>query len=166
MGAHHYDIAHWALGMDDSGPVEIVPPEDPESNRGVQYRYASGVVIEHGGPGGCEFHGANGTLRINRGHLSSEPDEIVREPLGPKEVHLFRSSGHHRNWIDCIRSREKPVAHVEAGARSVAVIQLGNLAYWTRRALRWDPIAWRFENDADNVFLDRERRSPWALPEV
>ena len=71
--------------------------------------------------------------------LTSEPESIVKEPLGEKDVHLFKSPGHHRNWLECIRSRERPVADVEIGARSVTVCHLANLAYWNRRKLRWDP---------------------------
>jgi len=167
MGAHHYDIAQWALGMDASGPVEIIPPEDPNATSGVRYVYANGVVMTHGGPGGCVFKGKEGKLRIDRGHLSSDPERLVKEPLGEKEVHLFQSPGHHRNWIDCIRSREKPVADVEIGARTVTVVHLGNLAYWHRRTLKWDPQAWEFTGDEEaNGWRDRQRRDPWQLPQV
>src|SRR5437588_804505 len=130
MGAHHYDIAQWALDMDRSGPVEIIPPEDKNATSGVRYLYANGVEMIHGGPGGCVFTGTKGTMRIDRGVLTSNPPEIVKEPLSASEVHLFRSPGHHRNWLDCIRSRQDPVAPVDAGARTVAITQLGNLAYW------------------------------------
>ena len=48
-GAHHFDIAQWGLGMDKSGPVEIVPPEKPSLGRGVKYIYENGVELIHGG---------------------------------------------------------------------------------------------------------------------
>jgi predicted dehydrogenase len=167
MGAHHYDIAQWCLGMDDSGPVEIIPPVVEGAGHGAIYRYANGVVMIHGGPSGCTFTGKDGTLRIDRDHLTSDPASIVKEPLGAKDVHLEKSPGHHRNWLDCIRSRKRPVADVEIGARSVAITILGNLAYWNRRRLRWDPAKWEFVGDAEaNRWLDRERRDPWRLPEV
>jgi predicted dehydrogenase len=167
MGAHHYDIAQWCLGMDESGPVEIIPPDDPKATTGVQYRYANGVIMTHGGPSGCVFTGTAGKLHIDRGYLSSEPASIVKEPLGAKDVHLYKSPGHHRDWLNCIRSRKRPVADVEIGARSVAVVILGNLAYWHHRKLRWDPKGWDFINDRQaSRWLDRERRDPWRLPEV
>jgi predicted dehydrogenase len=167
MGAHHYDIAQWALGMDESGPVEIIPPENPKAGRGVRYIYANGVEMTHGGPSGCVFVGTKGRLHIDRGVLTSEPEEIVKEPLADNEVHLYRSPGHHRNWLDCIRSRKRPVADVEIGARSVTVVHLGNLAYWYGRRLRWDPKNWKFVGDDEaNGWLDRQRRDPWQLPEV
>jgi predicted dehydrogenase len=167
MGAHHYDIAQWCLGMDESGPVEIHPPMSPGAHHGVVYRYANGVVMVHGGPSGCTFTGDRGTLRIDRDHLTSDPPSIVKEPLGAKDVHLEKSPGHHRNWINCIRSRKRPLADVEIGARSVAITILGNLAYWNRRQLRWDPVKWQFVDDAQaNEWLDRQRRDPWQLPAI
>ncbi|MGC8640729.1 MAG: Gfo/Idh/MocA family protein [Isosphaeraceae bacterium] len=167
MGAHHYDIAQWCLGMDQSGPVEIYPAMSQNAHHGVIYRYASGVVMVHGGPSGCTFTGDKGTLRIDRNHLTSDPASIVKKPLEAKEVHLEKSPGHHRNWIDCIRSRTRPVADVEIGARSVAITILGNLAYWNHRPLRWDPVKWEFTGDpVANRWLDRERRDPWQLPTI
>jgi predicted dehydrogenase len=168
MGAHHYDIAQWALDMDGSGPVEIIPPENPARGQGVRYVYENGVEIEHGGPQGCVFTGTKGTLHIGRGVLTSDPEDIVKEPLRDDEVHLFKSPGHHRNWLDCIKSREPCVAPVEAGARTVTVIHLGNLAYWHGRRFQWDPKIWRFVNDdeANQTMLDYARRDPWQLPEV
>ncbi len=167
MGAHHYDIVQWCLGMDESGPVEILPPLVPNSDHGVTYRYADGVVMVHGGPSGCTFTGTKGTLRIDREHLSSDPASIVEDPLNAKGVHLEKSPGHHRNWLDCIRSRKRPLADVEIGARSVAITILGNLAYWNHRPLRWDPAKWEFVDDPEaNRWLDRERRDPWQLPAV
>lgn len=168
MGAHHYDIAQWALGMDDSGPVEIIPPENPAKGTGVRYRYANGIEMTHGGPSGCVFTGTEGTLHIDRGVLTSDPKSIVEEPLGENDVHLYESPGHHRNWIDCIKSREDCVAPVEAGAHTVTIIHLGNLAYWHGRKFRWDPNSWSFVDDeqANREFLDRDRRDPWQLPQI
>ena len=97
-------------------------------------------------------------LRIDRGHLNSTPEEIVAEPLGENDVHLFRSPGHHRNWLDCIHSRQRCVADVEIGARTVTIAHLGNLGYWYDRPLEWDPASWTFANPADNLLRDRPRR--------
>ena len=166
MGAHHYDIAQWALQWDHSGPSQIVPPEDADATTGVRFIFPGGIEVIHGGRSGCEFHGENGWLYINRGVLESEPASIVAEPLGEDDVKLYHSPGHHRNWLDCIRSRETPVADVEYGARTVTIVHLGNLAYWHRRTFEWDPKNWVFGDAADNTLLDRERRDPWQLPEV
>ncbi len=167
IGAHHYDIAQWALGMDESGPVKIVPPEDPSKGTGVKYVYENGVEMTHGGAGGCTFFGTEGTLRVDRGHLSCDPADAIKEPLADDEVHLYESPGHHRDWINCIRERRRPVADVEIGARSATVCHLGNLAYWHGRELHWDPKKWTFGEDAEaNGWLDYDRRGPWQLPEV
>ena len=160
------DIAQWALGMDESGPVEIIPPDDPSKGTGVRYLYDNGVEMIHGGPGGCTFTGTEGTLRIDRGHLSADPAEAIKDPIGNDEVHLYESTDHHRNWLDCIRTREKPVADVEIGARSVTVVHLGNLAYWHGKKLNWDPQRWRFDSAEANTWLDNPRRDPWQLPNV
>ena len=169
MGAHHFDIAQWALKMDESGPVEIIPPDDPKATGGVKYVYANGVEMTHrpDGPSGCTFVGTDGTLYITRGKLTSDPEDIVKQPLADDEVHLYKSPGHHRDWIDCIKSRKRPVADVEIGARSVTVCHLGNLAYWNHRKLKWDPKAWRFiDDDEANTWLDRTRRTPWESLEI
>ena len=167
MGAHYYDTAQWALGMDGSGPVEIIPPDDPEATRGVKYIYENGVEMTHGGPDGCFFTGTKGTMHLARQILKTEPESLAKEPIGKEEVHLYESPGHHRDWINCIRSRKRPVADVEIGARTATLIHLGNLAYWNHKKLRWDPRGWKFVGDeAASKWLDRERREPWGLPVV
>jgi predicted dehydrogenase len=164
MGAHHFDIAQWALDMDRSGPVEIIPPADPKASHGVKFIYSNGVEIIHGGPSGLTIVGANGVISVDRDHLTSIPEKIAKEPLGEKDVRLFESPGHHRNWLDCIRTREKPICDIEIGAGSVTVCHLGNLAYWNDRRLRWDPKAWQFRDDPEaNTWLDCPRRDPWKL---
>lgn len=173
-GAHHFDIAQWGLGMDDSGPVEIIPPDDPKAQRGVRFVYANGVVVIHGGeyePGkrgrGVTFVGTDGKIFVDRGYKASDPEQIIKQPLGEKDVHLYESPGQQRDWLNCVRSRKRPICDVEIGARSVTVCHLGNLAYWNHRTLHWDPKEWRFVNDDEaNKWLDRERREPWQLPRV
>ena len=166
MGAHFYDIAQWALDRDESGPVKIIPPEDDSQETGARFLYDDGVEMVHGGPSGCVFYGEKGKLHIDRGRLTSDPEEIVKTPLADQEVHLPVSPGHHRNWLDCIDSRQKPVADVEKGARTVTIAHLGNLAYWHRRAFDWNPQTWSFSDPADNELLDRPRRAEWELPKV
>src|SRR5262249_2887853 len=164
-GAHHFDIAQWVLGMDDSGPVEIIPPKDAKAEIGVRYKYADGVEMVHGPGKGVQFIGTNGEITVNRGLLESKPEGIIKEKLGPKDVHLYVSPGHQRDWLNCIRSRKQPICNVEIGARSATVCHLGNLAYWNHRTLHWDPKEWRFVNDNEaNKWLDSQRRDPYQLP--
>lgn len=172
-GAHHFDIAQWGLGMDESGPVEIIPPEDPKAQKGVKYIYSNGVPLIHADeyePGkqvkGVAFIGETGKIFVNRGYLESDPVDLKKETVAEKD-RLYKSPGHQRDWIECVRSRKKPICDVEIGARSVTVCHLGNLAYWNHRKLRWDPKEWKFVNDGEaNKWLDRERRDPWQLPKV
>jgi len=166
-GAHHFDIAQWGLGMDKSGPVEIIPPKDPKAGRGVRYIYENGVEVIHGGKDGVVFVGTEGELYVNRGRKASKPESILKEGLKDGDVHLYRSPGHHRDWLNCVRSRKRPICDVEIGARSVTVCHLGNLAYWYHRRLRWDPKKWKFVNDPEaDKWLDRERRGKYQLPGI
>jgi predicted dehydrogenase len=167
-GAHHFDIAQWGLGMDESGPIEIIPPKDPKATTGLRYLYSNGVEMIHGpGSRGVRFVGADGEITVDRGYIMSKPAEILKIQLTDKDVRLYRSTNHQRDWLDCIRTRRAPICDVEIGARSVTVCHLGNLAYWNNRRLRWDPKSWRFVGeDGDNKWLDRERRDPWQLPKV
>jgi predicted dehydrogenase len=169
-GAHHFDIAQWGLGMDESGPVEIIPPDDSKAEKGVRYLYANGVEMVHAqvpDGGGILFIGTDGEIRVNRGQLASKPDKIIKEPIGEKDVHLYKSPGHQRDWINCVRSRKRPIADVEIGSRSVTVCHLGNLAYWNHARFNWDPKKWTFVGGTgDNRWLDRERREGFELPKV
>ena len=163
-GAHHFDIAQWGMGTDDTGPLEIIPPDGKDVPR-LTYKYASGVTVYHGGGGnGVVFHGTEGKIEVNRGHLETWPSNLKEKPIGPNEVHLYASPGHHDDWLRAIRTRQKPICDVEIGARSVTVCHLGNLAYWLKRPLRWDPAKEQFVGDAEaNRWLDRPRRDPWTL---
>jgi predicted dehydrogenase len=174
-GAHHFDIAQWGLGMDESGPVEIIPPEDPKAERGVKYIYANGIPVIHAEEyekgkkvNGIAFIGSDGKIFVNRGFLASDPADVIKRELGEKDVHLYKSPGHQRDWLACIRSRKRPICDVEVGARSATVCHLGNIAYWTRAKIKWDPKEWKFVDAPAEVakWLDRERRDPWQLPKV
>lgn len=161
MGAHHFDIAQWALDMDGSGPVEIHPPDSGET--GLKFVYANGVEMFHGGPSGCTFEGTDGTLYVDRPVIRSTPGTILETPLGERDFRLPNvGSNHRQNWIDCIKSRRRPVADVEVGARTAQICQLGNIGYQLRRRLRWNPEREEFVDDAAaNRLRSRENRAPW-----
>ena len=165
-GAHHFDIAQWGIGADDTGPVELLPP-DASEHKLLTYRYANGVIVLHS-PGyrlpGVTFVGTEGTVNTSRWYCHSDPPRIARQPIGPAGVHLTVSDNHHDNFVQCIRTRRRPVADIATIARSITICHLGNLAYWLRRPLRWDPARERFVNDplADR-WLDRPKREPWRL---
>lgn len=163
-GAHHFDIAQWGLGMDDSGPVEIYPPDD--SHERLTYVYANGVVMQHGGGGkaGVAFIGDAGRVMVDRGYLETDPAHLVNELPGPNELRLYESDSHADNWLECIRTRRLPICDVEIGARTIAVCHLGNIAYHLKRPLNWDPAKEVFVGDSEaNRNLSKAMRSPWTL---
>jgi predicted dehydrogenase len=183
-GAHGFDQIQWALGTDETGPVEVWtegpkfnPPtyEKPEgkgrgdricSETKVFFRYASGVVVEprDSNMGGAIFVGEKGKVTINRGIFESDPEDLATQALRARPAGF--NDNHLKNWLECIKSRARPVADVEIGHRSATICHLGNIARWTGRKLRWDPVKERFVGDKDaNQYLDRERRKPWIAPE-
>jgi len=163
-GAHHFDIAQWGLGMDDSGPVEIIPPEDPKATKGLRYLYANGVEVLHGDSGGVLFVGTEGKILVNRGKFEATPSALGEAPLDDKAIRLYKSNNHLKDFLDCMRSRKKPICDVEIGCRSVTVCHLGNLAYWNHRRLKWDPVKERFIGDEEaNQWLDRPKRGSWKV---
>ena len=182
-GAHGVDQIQWALGMDATGPVEIEPLTPGPSGQ-VRMRYANGVpvnfVIQPGkGPmGGAIFVCEKGKLEINRNKYTSNPPEIAQELNKRLDIieeerkwsdnlALWQAKWHLQNWIDCIRTRELPVADVEIGHRSVTVCHLANIARAAGRKLRWDPQAERFVGDAEaDKMLSRERRQGFELPSI
>jgi predicted dehydrogenase len=178
-GAHGVDQIQWALGADATGPVEI-KPLTAGPNGQVSMTYADGVVVnfvlEKGPMGGAVFIGEKGKLEINRNKVTSNPPEIAAGILAAIDVGaeerkwsdqtaLWQARDHLQNWLDCVRSREKPVADVEIGHRSVTVCHLANIAREAGRPLRWNPAAERFIDDpAADALLVRERRRGFELP--
>jgi predicted dehydrogenase len=166
-GSHHLDIAQWALDADRGGPTDVIPPEDPRAERGVRLVYPNGVEVIHAGPPGITFVGASGSIFVDRAHLTSNPETLLQEPLAEKDQHLPQRQSLIRDWLDCLKSRRRPLCDVEVGARSATVCHLANLAYWNRRRLRWDPQAWKIVGEEGAAaLLDRERREPYKLPKA
>jgi predicted dehydrogenase len=176
-GAHHFDIAQWGLGMDQSGPCEIIVPESRD--QGVVFLYDNGVPLIHGGRDGITFFGEHGQLFVNRGKLASQPEEIIKTPIADHEIHLYQSqgedhAGHRQDWITSILAGKQPNSPVEVGARTVAVCLLGNIAYLhgqelATRSLKWDPRKWAFiGNDDANKWRDYPypRREGYELSKV
>ena len=194
-GAHGLDMIQWSLGMDGSGPTEVWveggkfdPPTitAPEksmranvlcSNPAVFWKYDQGVTLVMdevfgkvaGKPApkapsfGGIVHGEKGIAVIDRGKFTSDPPELAAEVIR----NVKNQESHVENWIACIRSRELPHADIEIGHRSATVCHLGNIARWTGRRLRWDPVQEIFPDDAEaNGYLDRVRRKPFELPET
>lgn len=169
-GAHHFDIGQWGMGMDENGPVEILPL-DKEKNEPMTFIYANGVRMirsnhaeGHGNVNGVLFTGTNGRVEVNRGYLKTWPESLMNERFGPDEIHLYESPGHKQDWINCIRTRKRPICDVAIGASTVTVCHLGNIAYWLRRPIKWDPVKGEIIGDTEaSRWLDRPRRAPWRL---
>ena len=171
-GAHHFDITQWALGMDNYGPVEILPPEKEGAKYGAKLIYRGSpvgeeIVVHHSeviwtepskeplkegekprGPrretNGIRFVGERGEMFVNRGTIEAKGGSFVKEPLSISEQKLYKSPGHQTNFVECVRERRRPICDVEIGARSVTVCHLVNLAYWNHAKLKWDPTRWEF----------------------
>lgn len=166
FGAHHFDIAQWGLGMDGSGPVEIIPPDGKENKR-LTYRYDNGICVYHKGADGganIEFVGTDGHVRVSRKSLFTKPESLMRVKWGPDDIKLYKSLNQKTNWLECIRSRRRTICPAEIGCSTLTVCHLGNIAYQLKRPLRWDPEKRGFKNDPlANRLLQRPMRSPWRV---
>jgi predicted dehydrogenase len=171
-GAHHFDIAQWGLGMDESGPVEIIPP-DGKDVKFLTYRYANGALMtrdpdrlarESGQNNGLMFVGTEGKVAVWRYAFKTWPANLSRVKIRPDEIHLHSAENHHTDFLDSVRTRTRPGADIAIGARSLTVCHLGNIAYELGRPVRWDPARELFPDDpeAQRLFA-RRMRSPWHL---
>jgi predicted dehydrogenase len=167
-GAHHFDIGQWGMGMDENGPVEILPLTDKSD---MTFIYANGVrmirkanVEGHGGVNGVLFVGSEGKVEVNRGYIKTWPETLMNERFGADEIHLYDSPGHKQDWVNCIRNRKRPICDVAIGASTVTVCHLGNIAHWLGRPIKWDPAKQEIIGDTEaSRWLDRPKRAPWRL---
>ncbi len=163
-GAHVFDIGQWGLGMDKSGPVEFIPQEKG-AKRGMQMKYANGVVMNHKDWG--EFNavqsiGSEGKIEVSRDFYRSDITGLTELELKENETQLYRSDDHYQDWIDAIKNRNRPVSDVETGHRTASVCNIVNIAYSLERPLKWAPSHEKFIDDADaNRMLTRPFRGEW-----
>lgn len=174
MGAHHFDIAQWAMNMDAAGPLTVEPPADPKTGRGLKFTYPNGVTVIHNefvkGPEGqeirsdCVFEGTDGIILVSRSGISSRPAAVLADPLPATARKVYPSTSHHGNWLECIRTKRDPICTAEIGHRSATICHLANIGYRLGRKLTWDAAAERFADDAGaNRLLSREPRAKWKL---
>ena len=165
-GQHHYDIVQWAADADDTGPVEIFMENDRSC-----YKYGNGVVVYGkpypnepiGGEGGACFVGTSGRIAVDRNALVSDPPEIVSEPLHPSEIHLYHSESHSGNFLECIRTRKRPICDADVAYRAASALLLGGVAKQLKRTVKWDPVAERFiDDDQADRLLSIAKRAPWC----
>jgi hypothetical protein len=147
-GAHHFGGATFAVDVRDLEPVEVTYDE-AIGRKFLTYRYPNGLLLYHNRPG-------MGNL-----HVEGTPGE--KRP--PKPVPSYKGQGGiYGDFIECVKTREKPFRDIEICAHTMAVCHLGLIAYELKRSLKWDQAKQEFPGDEEaNRFLDRAKRQPWVL---
>jgi len=190
-GAHHIDSAHWAMGTEYSGPVEIWGDADfPKSGlwnvHGIfntYAKYANGVEMKVTNelPNGVKFVGTDGWIFVTRGSyqatasdpvaneegvkpLDASDLKIITSEISENEIKLAVSEDHHRNWLDSIKANVQPIAPVEVAHRSCSACLLHHIAMKLDRKLFWNPETETFINDDEaNAMLSRPQRAKYAI---
>ena len=191
FGTHAFNVIQWALGADDTTPVEFenLGAEFPlkgslfttATTINFRARYASGVelVCQTTSPEdfGVRFEGTEGSLRWWYPRFETEPASIKESQIGPQEIHLpisipERAENEYRqhlpdhvaNFIASVKSRKDPVLPVEVAHHMTNICHLGHIAMRLDRKLTWDPVKEQFVGDeAANAMLSRPMRGPWQL---
>lgn len=190
-GSHHIDSAHWGMGMERSGPVEVwghadFPAKGLWDVHGIfktEALYANGVkmVVSNELPNGIKYEGTEGWIFVTRGNYqatSSDPvvnndgtkpldasdPKIITSVIGPSEFHFMVSKDHHANWLESIRDNKQPIAPVEEAHRSCSTCLVHHIAMKLNRKVYWDPAKEKFKNDDEaNKMLSRQQRAAYAL---
>lgn len=178
-GAHVIDLAQMFTASDASGPVlfeaEGRRPDSPLYDTFLDFTfintYASGLPIigSNRGPRGIGFEGSEGSLfvHIHGGKLEATPANLLDVAPGSLNISIGRSPGHHRNFLDCVRSRQQPIANHEVGHRTATLCHINNLALRLQRPLAWDPESEKFIGDDDaNALLMPTMREPYTLTSI
>lgn len=193
-GAHHLDAAHWGMGTEYTGPIEIEGTASfPKSglwnvhgDYNLHYKYANGVTMHVSSeyPNGVKFIGEEGWIFVSRGNVkvtSSDPNigdssmksldasdpKLLQYDIGPNGVTLYESPEQHLNWLDCIRSRRQPIAPAEVAHRSCSACLLGHIAMKLPRKLHWNPNTEQFVNDPEaNKLLSRPQRAGYGTTNI
>jgi predicted dehydrogenase len=183
-GAHHLDIAQWGLGMDESGPVEALPPENSMDKRGATLVYKNGVTVEHKDGFGIHFYGDEGEVLVNRGRFefyrsgkklagfTKREDGSLRAALDFAEenflkdakIKLYESRNHTRDFLDSVQARTRPITNEEVGGRSATCCHLMNQAYYNQEPIKWKPKRMKFARNSGNAeWLTRNYRGSWNV---
>jgi predicted dehydrogenase len=171
---HNIDIAHWGLGLDRTGPVEISGTgtfSDTDlfnviTQFDFELKYAGGelVKVSNRFPVGVRFVGEEGWILVTRGRIEASNPSILSKPLSSTEIHLYNSRDHHVNFLDCVRSRQETICPAEIGHRSISAGLLGEIAIYTGRTLKWNPETEEIVGDPVAAgLLGRSFREPWVL---
>jgi len=174
---HHLDIAHWGLGFDYTGPYEIeghgTYPKDALWDSPTRYRltakYSKDITITIAGGyndirSGTKWIGQDGWVYVDRGHIDANPKKLLEEKFGSGDIQLFRSPGHQRNFLDCVKNRGTTITPCEVAHRSVTPGHLGQIAMLLGCKIRFNPDTEEIIDDPTAARLLRKpMRSPWHL---
>lgn len=173
---HHNDIAHWGMHMDTSGPIEVEAinwtfPNNTIYNTATEYEirclYPGGIETSIGTThiGGIRFTGDDGWVHVNRGVMQTSKQEWRISTFNRGPIKAYRSPGHHRNFLDCVKSRKATICTAETGHRSITPGHLGIVSQSLGRSLKWDPAKEEVVNDQEaNDQLKRlNYRGDWNL---
>lgn len=183
--SHSADVIQYALGAENSGPVEFIHPTGGEYPT-LTCKYSNGTLlhlVDHwgmvkdvykavpdtarlAGNFGGVFVGEKGwvTSTSTGGPVEGGPETIFEEmKLKTRQVNIGENN-HHENWVECIRTRKQPSCNEEIGHRSASLGHLTIIAYKLQHSLKWDPAKEQFLGDEEaNRLLFRSMRSPWRL---
>jgi predicted dehydrogenase len=178
-GTHHFDIAQWGLGKDDTGPVRYEGRgEFPSSGLfnaptaiDITAHYADGTVLTMRNregqlaSGWIRFHGEKSWIEVSRERgVRASNAAVLKEVIGPDEIQLYKSRNQMANFLECIRSRKAPISEVSIGHRSTTICNISMIAMQLRRPLNWDPVKEEFIDDPTaNRMRTRAMRGPWSL---
>ncbi len=177
---HHCDIAHWGMDCDEkSGPLEVegfgdFPPKDAVWNTATKYRvtckYPNDITMVIAGGygeirGGTKWIGTDGWVAVDRGYFDASTIEWFQQiPPDKYKVKLYKSDNHMRNFIDCVKSRERTITPAETGHHSAIPGHLGLIAMLVGRKIKWDSDKEVIVGDEEaSKLLSRPYRSPWLL---
>jgi myo-inositol 2-dehydrogenase/D-chiro-inositol 1-dehydrogenase len=182
-GAHHMDIAHWALGVEESGPITVEGKMDPKERERiltarttnsfntaaeftVDLTYPNDVLVQIVlGDEGLLFEGDGGRLYVNRGRITGKPvEELAANPLPADAIKLYESNDHMGNFFACVKSRARPISDVVSQHRSVSACHLANISLRLGRKLTWDAAKEEFVDDAEaSAMLSRAPRAGYEV---
>jgi len=158
-GCHGFGGAMFTCNVHHTGPREIIPPDGKE-HKHLTFKFANGLKMYHGGGWGglLSFRGTEGEIPKTKGR---------RGRPKPPDIHIPNYKGRGGilgDFLHCVRSREKPFRDIEVAHRTASLCHLGNIAYWLKRPIKWDPDKEQIIGDAEaSRWLDRPMREPWGI---
>jgi predicted dehydrogenase len=174
IGAHFNDLAQWGNDSELTGPIAYEGwgkfPRDglfnTPTNFEVTATYADGVkMIMHDKlPRAVKFVGDEGWVSVDDdGNVDARPKSILKLRNFKQHGYAYMD-GHHRNFLDCVKTRARTIAPPEVAHRSTTICHIGNICLLLGRKVKWDPETERFINDPEaDRMISRTMRSPWHL---